>query len=120
MLTCTHQASTVSVNVSKPSTGRKPAPSTQTHRSARTHPWATPCKQKPPTRASRKEDAHHRNFRPTVLFVIGRALAQGQAALTTVVGNTVGAYVLVGSAARCGPRSLRTGVVRPLTPGGSR
>ncbi|MFC4497583.1 LysE family translocator [Streptomyces ovatisporus] len=33
---------------------------------------------------------------PSVLFVIGRALAQGRrAALTTVVGNTVGAYVLV-------------------------
>ncbi|MET8572375.1 LysE family translocator [Streptomyces sp. NPDC004783] len=33
---------------------------------------------------------------PSVLFVVGRALAQGRrAALTTVVGNTVGAYVLV-------------------------
>ncbi|MEU3454653.1 LysE family translocator [Micromonospora sp. NPDC006766] len=33
---------------------------------------------------------------PSVLFVIGRALAQGRrAALTTVVGNTVGAYTLV-------------------------
>ncbi|CCK30214.1 lysine exporter protein [Streptomyces davaonensis JCM 4913] len=33
---------------------------------------------------------------PSVLFVIGRALAQGRrAALTSVVGNTVGAYVLV-------------------------
>ncbi|MCT9083867.1 LysE family translocator [Streptomyces fulvoviolaceus] len=33
---------------------------------------------------------------PSVLFVIGRALAQGRrAALTTVVGNTVGAYVLI-------------------------
>ncbi|WLW55147.1 LysE family translocator [Streptomyces sp. YU58] len=33
---------------------------------------------------------------PSVLFVIGRALAQGRrAALTTVAGNTVGAYVLV-------------------------
>ncbi|MFD8867258.1 LysE family translocator [Streptomyces sp. NPDC059590] len=33
---------------------------------------------------------------PSVLFVIGRALAQGRrAALTTVLGNTVGAYVLV-------------------------
>jgi threonine/homoserine/homoserine lactone efflux protein len=33
---------------------------------------------------------------PSVLFVIGRALAQGRrAALTTVVGNTFGAYVLV-------------------------
>ncbi|PAZ09665.1 lysine transporter LysE [Streptomyces sp. SA15] len=33
---------------------------------------------------------------PSVLFVIGRALAQGRrAALTTVVGNTVGACVLV-------------------------
>lgn len=33
---------------------------------------------------------------PSVLFVIGRALAQGRrAALTTVVGNTLGAYVLV-------------------------
>lgn len=33
---------------------------------------------------------------PSVLFVIGRALAQGRrAALTTVVGNMLGAYVLV-------------------------
>jgi threonine/homoserine/homoserine lactone efflux protein len=33
---------------------------------------------------------------PSVLFVIGRALAEGRrAALTTVVGNTVGAYVLI-------------------------
>ena len=33
---------------------------------------------------------------PSVLFVIGRALAQGRrAALTTVVGNTLGAYLLV-------------------------
>lgn len=33
---------------------------------------------------------------PSVLFVIGRALAQGRrAALTTVVGNTTGAYVLI-------------------------
>ncbi|MDT0614676.1 LysE family translocator [Streptomyces lancefieldiae] len=33
---------------------------------------------------------------PSVLFVIGRALARGRrAALTTVVGNTLGAYVLV-------------------------
>ncbi|MGW0818098.1 LysE family translocator [Streptomyces viridiviolaceus] len=33
---------------------------------------------------------------PSVLFVVGRALAQGRrAALTTVVGNTLGAYVLV-------------------------
>ncbi|MGW4696889.1 LysE family translocator [Kitasatospora cineracea] len=33
---------------------------------------------------------------PSVLFVIGRALAQGRrAALTTVVGNTTGAYTLV-------------------------
>lgn len=33
---------------------------------------------------------------PGVLFVIGRALAQGRrAALTTVVGDTLGAYVLV-------------------------
>ncbi|MGW1109455.1 LysE family translocator [Streptomyces sp. NPDC002540] len=33
---------------------------------------------------------------PSVLFVIGRALAQGRrAALTTVVGNTVGAYMLI-------------------------
>ncbi|WP_326770578.1 LysE family translocator (plasmid) [Streptomyces sp. NBC_01591] len=32
---------------------------------------------------------------PSVLFVIGRALAQGRrAALTTVLGNTLGAYVL--------------------------
>jgi threonine/homoserine/homoserine lactone efflux protein len=33
---------------------------------------------------------------PSVLFVIGRALAQGRrAALTTVLGNALGAYVLV-------------------------
>ncbi|SCK44655.1 Putative threonine efflux protein [Streptomyces sp. AmelKG-E11A] len=33
---------------------------------------------------------------PSVLFVVGRALSQGRrAALTTVVGNTLGAYVLV-------------------------
>ncbi|WP_059008770.1 LysE family translocator [Streptomyces specialis] len=33
---------------------------------------------------------------PSVLFVVGRALAQGRrAALTTVVGNTLGSYVLV-------------------------
>lgn len=33
---------------------------------------------------------------PSVLFVVGRALAQGRrAALTTVVGNTTGAYVLI-------------------------
>ncbi|MDA3647426.1 LysE family translocator [Saccharopolyspora indica] len=33
---------------------------------------------------------------PSVLFVVGRALAQGRrAALTTVLGNTIGAYVLV-------------------------
>lgn len=33
---------------------------------------------------------------PSVLFVIGRALAQGRrAALTTVVGNTLGAYTLI-------------------------
>jgi threonine/homoserine/homoserine lactone efflux protein len=33
---------------------------------------------------------------PSVLFVVGRALAHGRrAALTTVVGNTVGSYVLV-------------------------
>lgn len=33
---------------------------------------------------------------PSVLFVIGRALAQGRrAALATVVGNTIGAYALV-------------------------
>lgn len=33
---------------------------------------------------------------PSVLFVIGRALAQGRrAALTTVVGNTLGAYGLI-------------------------
>ncbi|UQX03021.1 LysE family translocator [Streptomyces sp. RerS4] len=33
---------------------------------------------------------------PSVLFVIGRALAQGRrVALTTVVGNTLGSYVLV-------------------------
>ncbi|RFU87954.1 LysE family translocator [Streptomyces triticagri] len=39
---------------------------------------------------------------PSVLFVIGRALAQGRrAALTTVAGNTVGAYLLVVAVA-CG------------------
>ncbi|MFB9458484.1 LysE family translocator [Streptomyces antimycoticus] len=33
---------------------------------------------------------------PSVLFVVGRALSQGRrAALTTVIGNTLGAYVLV-------------------------
>ncbi|MFI2780751.1 LysE family translocator [Streptomyces sp. ALB3] len=33
---------------------------------------------------------------PSVLFVVGRALAQGRrAALTTVVGNTLGSYVLI-------------------------
>ncbi|WP_329172279.1 MULTISPECIES: LysE family translocator [unclassified Streptomyces] len=33
---------------------------------------------------------------PSVLFVVGRALAQGRrAALTTVAGNTLGAYLLV-------------------------
>jgi threonine/homoserine/homoserine lactone efflux protein len=33
---------------------------------------------------------------PSVLFVIGRALAQGRrAALTTVAGNTLGAYLLI-------------------------
>ncbi|MFJ6080530.1 LysE family translocator [Streptomyces sp. NPDC092369] len=33
---------------------------------------------------------------PSVVFVIGRALAQGRrAALTTVLGNTIGAYLLV-------------------------
>jgi threonine/homoserine/homoserine lactone efflux protein len=33
---------------------------------------------------------------PSVLFVVGRALAQGRrAALTSVVGNTLGAYVIV-------------------------
>lgn len=33
---------------------------------------------------------------PSVLFVVGRALAQGRrAALTTVAGNTTGAYVLI-------------------------
>ncbi|WP_217238074.1 LysE family translocator [Streptomyces sp. AC555_RSS877] len=33
---------------------------------------------------------------PSVLFVVGRALAQGRrAALTTVLGNTLGAYVLI-------------------------
>ncbi|MEU9318423.1 LysE family translocator [Streptomyces sp. NPDC048295] len=37
---------------------------------------------------------------PSVLFVIGRALAQGRrAALTTVVGNTLGAYVLIAAVA---------------------
>ncbi|MDT0346385.1 LysE family translocator [Streptomyces litchfieldiae] len=39
---------------------------------------------------------------PSVLFVVGRALAQGRrAALTTVVGNTLGAYTLV-IAVACG------------------
>ncbi|MER8013588.1 LysE family translocator [Streptomyces griseoluteus] len=37
---------------------------------------------------------------PSVLFVVGRALAHGRrAALTTVVGNTLGAYVLVAAVA---------------------
>ncbi|MFG3658503.1 LysE family translocator [Streptomyces sp. NPDC047706] len=37
---------------------------------------------------------------PSVLFVVGRALALGRrAALTTVVGNTVGAYAAVGAVA---------------------
>jgi len=37
---------------------------------------------------------------PSVLFVIGRALAHGRrAAITTVVGNTLGAYVLVAAVA---------------------
>ncbi|MFI9804496.1 LysE family translocator [Streptomyces sp. NPDC052301] len=37
---------------------------------------------------------------PSVLFVIGRALAHGRrAALTTVVGNTLGAYALVAAVA---------------------
>jgi len=37
---------------------------------------------------------------PSVLFVVGRALSQGRrAALTTVVGNTLGAAVLVGAVA---------------------
>ncbi|WEO94496.1 LysE family translocator [Streptomyces sp. FXJ1.172] len=37
---------------------------------------------------------------PSVLFVVGRALAHGRrAALTTVAGNTLGAYVLVGAVA---------------------
>jgi threonine/homoserine/homoserine lactone efflux protein len=37
---------------------------------------------------------------PSVLFVIGRALAHGRrAALTTVVGNTLGSYVLVAAVA---------------------
>ncbi|MFB6835770.1 LysE family translocator [Streptomyces sp. NPDC056361] len=37
---------------------------------------------------------------PSVLFVIGRALAQGRsAALATVVGNTIGSYVLIAAVA---------------------
>lgn len=37
---------------------------------------------------------------PSVLFVIGRALALGRrAALLTVVGNTCGAYAVVGAVA---------------------
>ncbi|MEU3722322.1 LysE family translocator [Streptomyces sp. NPDC031705] len=37
---------------------------------------------------------------PSVLFVVGRALAQGRrAALTTVAGNTLGGYVLVAAVA---------------------
>ncbi|MFC7220060.1 LysE family translocator [Streptomyces polyrhachis] len=37
---------------------------------------------------------------PSVLFVVGRALAQGRrAALVTVVGNTLGSYVLVAGVA---------------------
>ncbi|MGA4837536.1 LysE family translocator [Streptomyces sp. G45] len=43
---------------------------------------------------------------PSVLFVIGRALAQGRrAALTTVAGNTIGAYVLIVAVA-CGVGSV--------------
>ena len=50
---------------------------------------------------------------PSVLFVIGRALAHGRrAALTTVVGNTLGAYVLVVAVAfGIGPIVARSAVV---------
>jgi threonine/homoserine/homoserine lactone efflux protein len=50
---------------------------------------------------------------PSVLFVIGRALAHGRrAALTTVVGNTLGAYVLVAAVAfGIGPIVARSAVV---------
>jgi threonine/homoserine/homoserine lactone efflux protein len=50
---------------------------------------------------------------PSVLFVIGRALAHGRrAALTTVVGNTLGAYVLVAAVAfGIGPIVDRSAVV---------
>jgi threonine/homoserine/homoserine lactone efflux protein len=50
---------------------------------------------------------------PSVLFVIGRALAHGRrAALTTVVGNTLGAYVLVAAVAfGLGPIVARSAVV---------
>jgi len=50
---------------------------------------------------------------PSVLFVIGRALAHGRrAALTTVVGNTLGAYVLVAAVALgIGPIVERSAIV---------
>jgi threonine/homoserine/homoserine lactone efflux protein len=50
---------------------------------------------------------------PSVLFVIGRALAHGRrAALTTVVGNTLGAYVLVAAVAvGIGPIVERSAIV---------
>ena len=50
---------------------------------------------------------------PSVLFVIGRALAHGRrAALTSVVGNTLGAYVLVAAVAfGIGPIVARSAVV---------
>jgi threonine/homoserine/homoserine lactone efflux protein len=50
---------------------------------------------------------------PSVLFVIGRALAHGRrAALTTVVGNTLGAYVVVAAVAfGIGPIVERSAIV---------
>ena len=50
---------------------------------------------------------------PSVLFVIGRALAHGRrAALNTVVGNTLGAYVLVAAVALgIGPIVERSAIV---------
>lgn len=50
---------------------------------------------------------------PSVLFVIGRALAHGRrAALTTVIGNTLGAYVLVVAVAfGIGPIVERSAIV---------
>ncbi|MGW1958043.1 LysE family transporter [Streptomyces sp. NPDC001920] len=58
---------------------------------------------------------------PSMLFVIGRALARGRRAALTTVGNTVGAYVLVVAVA-CGIGSLvaRSAVVfMSLKPAGA-